>query len=96
MNSLIVLRTLGMLLLCEAVAMLPPVVVALIYREDTVFAFLISMAVAVLIGLMLFSIRVKQNNKIQGRFCDSHLWMAGGFDIGCAAFFIYRSDNILY
>jgi trk system potassium uptake protein TrkH len=62
MNSLIVLRTLGMLLLCEAVAMLPPVAVALIYSEDTVFAFLISIAVAVIIGLMLFSIRAK--NKI--------------------------------
>ncbi|MDD2574193.1 MAG: potassium transporter TrkG [Bacillota bacterium] len=59
MNSLIVLRTLGMLLLCEAVAMFPSVVVALIYRENTIFAFIVSIAITTMIGLTLFSIRVK-------------------------------------
>jgi len=62
MNSLIVLRTLGMLLLCEAVAMFPSVVVALIYRENTVYAFVVSIVITAVIGLMLYSIRVK--NKI--------------------------------
>jgi trk system potassium uptake protein TrkH len=62
MNSLIVLRTLGMLLLCEAVTMLPSVIVALIYGENAVFAFLISMTITAAIGLALFSIRVR--NKI--------------------------------
>ncbi len=61
MNSLIVLRTLGMLLLCEAVTMLPSVIVAFSYREDTVFAFLISMAITALVGFALFSIKVKDN-----------------------------------
>jgi trk system potassium uptake protein TrkH len=51
-----------MLLLCEAVTMLPPVVVALIYREDTITAFLASIAITALLGAGLFSIRVK--NKI--------------------------------
>ena len=59
MNSLIVLRTLGMLLLCEAVTMLPSVIVAVIYGEDAVFAFLGPMAIAAAAGLALFSIRVK-------------------------------------
>ena len=62
MNSLIVLRTLGMLLLCEAITMLFPVMVAVIYGEDAVFAFLASLAITAAIGLVLFSIRVK--NKI--------------------------------
>lgn len=62
MNSLIVLRTLGMLLLCESVTMLPSVVVALIYGEDTVFAFVISIIITALLGFALASLRVK--NKI--------------------------------
>jgi len=48
-----------MLLLCEAVAMFPSVVVALIYRENTIFAFIVSIAITTMIGLTLFSIRVK-------------------------------------
>lgn len=59
MNSLIVLKTLGMLLLCEAATMLPSVIVAIVYGEDTIFAFLSSIAIAAAIGLVLFSIRVK-------------------------------------
>ncbi|HZX46165.1 MAG TPA: TrkH family potassium uptake protein [Clostridia bacterium] len=59
MNSLIVLKTLGMLLLCEAATMLPSVIVAAINGEHTVFAFLGSMAIAAAIGLALFSLRAK-------------------------------------
>jgi trk system potassium uptake protein TrkH len=59
MNSMIVLKTLGMLLLCEAATMLPSVIVAAINGEHAVFAFLGSMAIAAAIGLALFPIRVK-------------------------------------
>lgn len=61
MNFLIVLRTLGMLLLCEAVTMLPSVIVALIYGEGTVTAFTASIVITALLGYILFSVKVKNN-----------------------------------
>ncbi len=61
MNLLIVLRTLGMLLLCEAVTMIPSVIVALVYGEDTVSAFTVSIVATALLGFALFSVKVKNN-----------------------------------
>lgn len=59
MNSLIVLKTLGTLLLCETAALLPSVAIALVYGEDTVYAYAASIAITVLIGLTLASLSVK-------------------------------------
>lgn len=59
MNSAMVLKTLGMLLLCEAFTMIPPVLVALIYREGTVIAFGISIVITLVVGLALYSIKVR-------------------------------------
>lgn len=61
MNSLIVLRTLGMLLLCEAVALIPSVVTAVIYREDTIPAFAMTIVLCAVLGFLLKSIKVKND-----------------------------------
>ncbi len=60
MNFLIVLKVLGILLLCDAAAMLPSVVIALIYHES-VYAFLLSILITAITGLLLFSVKVKEN-----------------------------------
>ena len=61
MNVLIVLKSLGMLLLCEAVALLPPVLLAVYYQENTVPAFLYTIIIAVIIGFLFYSLKVKDN-----------------------------------
>lgn len=61
MNFLIVLKVLGILLLCESVAMLPSVLVAIIYGENTIFAFLLSILITAIIGLLFFSVKAKDN-----------------------------------
>ena len=61
MNLLVVVKVLGMLLLCEAVAMLPSLVVALIYGENTVWAFMISVLITASLGLLFFKVKVKEN-----------------------------------
>ena len=59
MNSLIVLRILGVLLLCESVAMLPSIFIALIYGEDTVLAFGVSILITATVGYLLFLFKAK-------------------------------------
>ncbi|MCR3922909.1 MAG: TrkH family potassium uptake protein, partial [Firmicutes bacterium] len=61
MNSLIVLKILGILLLCESVAMLPAIVVAIIYQENTIIAFVITVAISTVLGLLFYSIKPKEN-----------------------------------
>ncbi|MDW7683809.1 MAG: TrkH family potassium uptake protein [Bacillota bacterium] len=61
MNSLIVLKVLGILLLCESAAMLPAVFVAVIYGENTIYGFLLSIVITAVVGLLLFSVKVKEN-----------------------------------
>ncbi|HZK23947.1 MAG TPA: TrkH family potassium uptake protein [Oscillospiraceae bacterium] len=60
MNSLIVLKTLGILLLCESVAMLPSVAVAIIYKETAISAFIITILIAAVVGFLLYLIKPKE------------------------------------
>lgn len=59
MNFLMVLKVLGILLLCDAVAMLPSVAVALIYHEP-VYAFWLSILITAIAGLILVSIKAEE------------------------------------
>lgn len=52
MNYKLVLRVIGMLLLCEAVLMIPSLGVAMIYRDGDTMAFVISMLVTAGCGLL--------------------------------------------
>ena len=57
MNLLIVLKILGVLLLCEAAALLPSVAVAVIYQEAAVYAFIKTIVIAAFLGFLLYSIK---------------------------------------
>ncbi|NLM45835.1 MAG: TrkH family potassium uptake protein [Firmicutes bacterium] len=59
MNIRLVIRALGVLLLCEAAAMLPAVFIALGYGEDTVPALLLSILVTSAAGILLCLPQVK-------------------------------------
>jgi len=59
MNILIVLNVLGILLLCESAAMFPALLIAVIYGENTIFAFVLTIILTALVGLILFSLKVK-------------------------------------
>ncbi len=61
MNLLIVLKTLGILLLGESASMLPALFVAVIYGENTIFPFIISILITALVGFALFSVKIKDN-----------------------------------
>lgn len=54
-----VLKNLGILLVCEALAMLPSVAVALIYGETNVWAFIYTIALLLIIGIALSFIKPK-------------------------------------
>lgn len=53
MNLNLVLRTLGLVLLCESLAMVPSLLVAVYLKENSIPAFLI--AIFLLVRLVLFS-----------------------------------------
>lgn len=60
MNLSIVLKVLGILLLCVTASMFPSLIVAVLYGENTVFAFLLSILVAGLSGFSLFLVKVRE------------------------------------
>ncbi|KJS13341.1 MAG: potassium transporter [Peptococcaceae bacterium BRH_c8a] len=62
MNKALVLRSLGLVLLCEAVAMLPSLGIALYLHENAYRAFIISVIVIGLIGVALIRIKVQSND----------------------------------
>ncbi len=59
MNFRVILYTLGCVLCCEAICMLLPLVCAFIYSEASVFTFLTSIALCLVAGLLLISVRPK-------------------------------------
>lgn len=61
MNSLLVLRILGVLLICEAVALFPSIFVAMLYGEDTILAYIFSILITATAGCLLFLFKVKDN-----------------------------------
>ena len=62
MNLLMVIRILGILLLCESVAMLPSVLIAVLYNEGTFLAYCFSILITAVVGFLLLLFKVK--NKI--------------------------------
>ncbi|MCL6447307.1 MAG: TrkH family potassium uptake protein [Armatimonadetes bacterium] len=61
MNRNLVLRTLGLVLLCESLAMLPSLLIAIYLKENTVPAFLIAFFVGAAVGLVLVRFPVDPN-----------------------------------
>lgn len=59
MNYRVVLRTLGMLLLCEAGAMLPSLAVAIYYRSGDIKAFAVTILILIICGSLLVLIKPK-------------------------------------
>lgn len=62
MNTALVLRTLGLVLLCEAIAMLPSLGIALYLHEGAYRAFIISIILSALIGTALSRLRVASSD----------------------------------
>ena len=61
MNLLMVVKVLGILLLCESATMLPSIPIALYYGENTIPAFLLSVLITASVGFAFYSIKVKDN-----------------------------------
>ncbi|HHX74156.1 MAG TPA: TrkH family potassium uptake protein [Firmicutes bacterium] len=61
MNLIMVVRVLGILLLCDAAAMLPAIPIARVYGEDTIPAFLLSVLITAVTGILLCLPRVRDN-----------------------------------
>lgn len=62
MNYRIILRTLGLLLVFEAVFMLVPAITALVYQEAQGWHFIIALAVCALVGLLGLRVKVKDQS----------------------------------
>ena len=71
MNIAMVSKNLGTLLICEVLAIIPAMIVSLIYKEGEFSAFLYTIIILLLIGIPLFSI--KPENK--------HIYAREGFAI---------------
>lgn len=62
MNLKIVLRSLGILLICEAIALLPPTLVAFLYQDGDLPAFLITIGIVLVVGGILSLIKPASRN----------------------------------
>ena len=62
MNYRIILRTLGLLLVFEAVFMLVPAITALVYQEAQGWHFIIALAVCALVGFLGLRVKVKDQS----------------------------------
>lgn len=62
MNSLMVLRNLGTLLICEAIALIPSLLVAVKYKGDDVKAFLYTILLTLFLGGAAQFIKPKNKN----------------------------------
>lgn len=63
MNLKIILRSLGMLLVCEAIALLPATLVAAIYRDGDLTSFLMTIAIILAVALpLLFFVKPTSKN----------------------------------
>lgn len=90
MNRKMVLNTVGNIILSEAVLLLLPAIVSVIYREQCVWAFLIAIGVALALGLLLkYTIR-PENKTIyakEGFVIVSYAWVLMSA-IGALPFFL--------
>ena len=62
MNFRMIFKTLGFLLIVEAACMLPSVLVSLIYGQNDFSAFVITIAILLVAGVALYSIRPRNSN----------------------------------
>ncbi len=62
MNFKVVLRSLGILLVCEAISLIPSLIVSIIYKDNDTAAFLYTMLIIFAVALPLIRINVKQKN----------------------------------
>lgn len=62
MNTRMILKTLGFLLIIEAASMLPSLLVSLIYKGNDFAAFLITIVILLLTGVILYRMKVKNTN----------------------------------
>ncbi len=92
MNKKMILNTLGKIVWVEAVLLLLPVLVCLIYRNDCIYSFLITIAVAVGVALPL-TFLFKPENKViyakEGFVIVALAWIIMSV-IGCLPFVISR------
>ncbi len=90
MNRKMVLNTLGKIIWAEAALLILPLIISLIYRNDCVVAFLITIAVAAVVALPL-SVFCKTDNKViyarEGFIIVSLAWILMSL-IGALPFFI--------
>jgi trk system potassium uptake protein TrkH len=62
MNSKMVLKSLGLLLIGEAAAMLPSLVLAFVYKDEGITAFIYSILILLLVGLPLIRLKPHSDN----------------------------------
>ena len=90
MNKKMVLNTLGKIIWAEAALLILPLIISLIYRNDCVVSFLITIAVAAVVALPL-SVFCKTDNKViyarEGFIIVSLAWILMSL-IGALPFFI--------
>jgi trk system potassium uptake protein len=62
MNLRLVFKSIGLLLICEAIALIPSLVVSLIYKEQNAFAFLYTIGILLCFALPLYMIKTINKN----------------------------------
>ena len=62
MNLKIVLRSLGMLLICEILTLLPPTIISLIYKDGDFSAFLYTILIILFFGISMMLVKPKDSN----------------------------------
>lgn len=62
MNVKLVLKSVGILLLCEAIFIIPSMIVSLIYKENNVLAFLYTIIIIISVATPLLMIEIKNKN----------------------------------
>ena len=62
MNFKMVLKSLGVLLICEAAAMLPSLIVAFIYKDEGITGFFYTIGIIVVLGMLLTRVKAESPN----------------------------------
>ena len=62
MNFAMILKNLGILLIVEAACMLPSLLVAIIYKQSDIMAFIITMMILIIVGFLMYCIPARNKN----------------------------------
>lgn len=62
MNAAMISRNLGILLLVEAASMLPSLLVAIIYKQNDISAFIITIIALIVIGFTMYKLPARNKN----------------------------------